>query len=147
MRTWIGHQLLAPSVFGDDYDINKHYPMCFTPDKDVSVRDVMEFMRNRYEGTPYDPDETGRTDMRVIGTDTAMSVHVMQVYPQLPAEMSTVLWECTGPAIYGVFVPVSNACTFTTTTDGTISIWPPTWAVWTGIVSSRECVKSDTGAF
>ena len=111
MRTWIGHQLLAPSAFKGDYDINRHYPACFTPDKPVSVRDVMELMRNRFEGTPYSPDETGRTDMRVIGTDTAMSVHVMQVYPQLPAEMSTVLWECAGPCIYGVFVPVSNACT------------------------------------
>ena len=77
----------------------------------VSVRDTMEFMRNRYEGTPYSPDETGRTDIRVIGTDTAMSVHIMQVYPKLPTEMSTVLWECSGPCIYGVFVPVSNACT------------------------------------
>lgn len=111
MRTWIGHQLLAPSVFKDDYSISEHYPACFTPDKPVSARDAMEFMRNRYEGTPYSPDETGRTDMRVIGTDTALSVHVMQVYPQLPTEMSTVLWECSGPCVYGVFVPVSNACT------------------------------------
>lgn len=111
MRTWIGHQLLAPSVFKDDYDKEEHYPMCFTPDKPVSVRDVMGFMRNRFEGTPYSPDETGRTDMRVIGSDTSMSVHIIQVYPQLPTEMSTVMWECTGPAIYGVFVPVSNACT------------------------------------
>ena len=35
-------------------------------------------MRNRFEGTEYSPDETGRTDMRVIGTDTALSVHITQ---------------------------------------------------------------------
>ena len=111
MRTWIGHQLLAPSAFNQDYDKSEHYPACFAPDKSVSTRDVMKIMRNRYEGTPYSPDETGRTDMRVIGSDTSMSVHVMQVYPKLPTKMSAVLWECSGPAIYGVFVPVSNACT------------------------------------
>jgi dipeptidase len=69
----------------------------------------MEIMRNRYEGTEYSPDETGRTDMRVIGTDTALSVHIAQIYPDLPADMSCVTWESTAPALYGVFVPVSNA--------------------------------------
>ncbi len=110
MRTWIGHQILSPSVYGD-YDRQALYPLCFTPDEKVSLLDVMEIMRNRYEGTEYNPDETGRTDMRVIGTDTALSVHVLQIYPTLPADMSCVIWESAGPALYGVFVPVSNAAT------------------------------------
>ncbi len=110
MRTWIAHQLMAPSAYGD-YDKNAIYPLCFAPDEKVSLLDVMEIMRNRYEGTEYSPDETGRTDMRVIGTDTALSVHIAQIYPDLPADMSCVTWESTGPALYGVFVPVSNAAT------------------------------------
>ncbi len=110
MRTWIAHQLMAPSAYGD-YDKTSLYPLCFTPDDKVSLIDVMEIMRNRYEGTEYSPDETGRTDMRVIGTDTALSVHIAQIYPDLPADMSCVTWESTGPALYGVFVPVSNAAT------------------------------------
>ena len=109
MRTWIGHQVLAPSAFGDDYDAKARYPLCFKPDAPVSLADVCGLMRNRYEGTKYDPDETGRIDMRVIGTDTAMSVHALQVYPDVPARMACVTWESTGPAIYGVFVPISNA--------------------------------------
>ena len=108
MRTWIGHKILSPSSY-EDYDKNEKYPLFFTPDKKVSLQDVMEILRNRYEGTEYSPDETGRTDMRVIGTDTAMSVHIAQIYPDLPADMSCVTWESTGPALYGVFVPVSNA--------------------------------------
>ena len=107
-RTWIAHRLLAPSGYGD-YDKKTLYPLCFSPDKKVSLQDVMAIMRNRFEGTQYSPDETGRTDIRVIGTDTALSVHVAQVYPQLPTEMSCVTWESTGPALNGVFVPVSNA--------------------------------------
>ena len=109
MRTWIGHKILAPSAYGA-YDFNKNYPLCFTPDKKVSVENVFSIMRNRYEGTEFSPDETGRTDIRVIGTDTAMSVHVVQVYPSLPPAVSCVTWESSGPAVYGVFVPVSNGC-------------------------------------
>ena len=109
MRTWIGHQLLAPSQYGADYDEDAFYPLCFDPDHKVSLQEIMELLRNRYEGTEYSPDEMGRTDMRVIGTDTALSVHIVQVYPDLPAEMSCVTWESTAPALYGVFIPVSNA--------------------------------------
>ena len=46
--------------------------------------------------------------MRVIGTDTALSVHIAQIYPDLPVDISCITWESTGPAIYGVFIPVSN---------------------------------------
>ncbi|MBO7404056.1 MAG: C69 family dipeptidase, partial [Clostridia bacterium] len=111
MRTWIGHQLLAPSVYSGAYDKTALYPLCFTPDKKVSLTDVMEIIRNRFDGTEYSPDATKRTDMRVIGTETALSVHIAQIYPDLEADLCCVTWESTGPAIYGVFVPVSNAVT------------------------------------
>ena len=108
LRTWMGHELLAPADY-EDYKENELYPLCFTPDKEVSLQEVMGIIRNRYEGTPYSPNETGRGDVRVIGTDTALSVHIAQIYPDLPKEMACVTWESTGPAIYGVFVPISNA--------------------------------------
>ena len=111
MRTWIGHQLLAPTAYAAGYDKTAIYPLCFAPEKKVALTDVMEIMRNRFDGTEYNPDDTGRTDMRVIGTETALSVHIAQIYPDLPAECCCVTWESTGPAIYGVFVPVSNAVT------------------------------------
>jgi dipeptidase len=110
LRTWIGHHILAPSNFTTTYNHNALYPLCFTPDKNVSVDDVSQLLRNRYEGTKYSPDETGRIDTRVIGTDTALSAHIVQIFPDLPAEMSCVSWVSSGPAIYGVFVPVSNDC-------------------------------------
>ena len=107
MRTWIGHRLLSSGY--EAYQKSDVYPLCFAPDQKVSAQDVMEILRNRYEGTQYSPDETGRTDMRVIGTDTALSVHVVQIWPEFPADMACITWESTGPAVYGVFVPVSNA--------------------------------------
>ena len=110
MRTWMGHKILAPSNFSADYNHNIMYPLCFSPDKKVSAQDVCHIFRNRYEGTTYSPDETGRIDMRVIGSDTTLSAHVVQVFPDLPAEMSCVSWISSGPPVYGVFVPVSNDC-------------------------------------
>ncbi len=110
MRTWIGHQILAPSNFSADYNHNARYPLCFTPDKDVSVQDVCQLLRDRFEGTKYSPDETGRIDMRVIGTETTLSAHAIQVFPDLPVEMSYVSWVSCGPPNYGVFVPISNDC-------------------------------------
>ena len=111
MRTWIGHKLLAPSAYSGDYEKKAVYPLCFDPDKKVALADVIEIMRNRFDGTEFDPDATKRTDMRVIDTETALSVHIAQIYTDFPAEMSCVTWESAGPAIYGVFVPVSNAVT------------------------------------
>ena len=109
-RTWVGHKLLAPSNFTKGYNHDEMYPLCFTPDKNVSLQDVSQIMRNRYNGTVFSPDETGRIDMGVIGTDTALSTHIIQVFPNLPAEMSCVSWVSSGPAVYGVFVPISNDC-------------------------------------
>ncbi len=106
-RTWMGHKLLAPASYGD-YEENTSYPLCFKAEKLLCAQDLMEIIRNRYEGTEYCPDDTGRTDMRVIGTETALSVHMVQIDPKLPAEISCVTWECTGPALQGVFIPVSN---------------------------------------
>lgn len=110
MRTWMTHKLLAPSKV-EDYNKDEKYPLCFKPDKEVSLTDVMAIMRNRFEKTEYSPDKTKRTDMRVIGTETATSVHIAQIYPNLPDNMSCVTWESSGPALYGVFVPVSNGAT------------------------------------
>ena len=109
MRTWIGHRLLNADT-PEDFSMEDRYPLVFTADHKVSVNEVMRLMRNRYEGTEYSPDETGRTDMRVIGTDVSLSVHVLQIYADLPAEMACVTWESVGPAIYGVFVPLSPLC-------------------------------------
>lgn len=109
MRTWIGHKVLSPSAYGD-YNKSDHYPLTFRADDRVSLEAVMELMRNRYEGTPYDPDETGRLDMRVIGTDTSMSVHIVQIHPDLPPAIAGTTWICLAPSIYGVFVPFNILC-------------------------------------
>ena len=110
MRTWFAHKLLAPSKFSMDYNHDSMYPLCFAPDKKVSIEDVCKILRNRYEGTKYSPDEYERSDIETIGSETALSAHAVQVFPNLPAEMSCVSWVSSGPPVYGVFVPLSNDC-------------------------------------
>lgn len=110
MRTWQGHRLLEASKYTSDYDHNAMYPLTFTPDKKVSTQDVAHVLRDRYEGTKYSPDEAGRNDTRAIGTDETLSAHIIQVFPNLPAEMSCVSWISSGPPLYGIFVPLSNDC-------------------------------------
>ena len=110
MRTWIGHHILAPSKFNSHYIHNDMYPLCFSPDEKVSLENVSQIFRNRYEGTQFSPDETRRVDMRVIGSDTTLSAHMIQIFPNLPAEMSCVSWVSCGPPVYGVYIPVSNDC-------------------------------------
>ena len=53
MRNWGGMKLLAPSQAGE-YDTDTFYPLFYSPDEKVSVLDVMDIYRNRYEGTELD---------------------------------------------------------------------------------------------
>ena len=110
MRTWEGHRLLNPSKYSSNYNHNEMYPLTFTPDKKVSLEDVAHVLRDRYEGTQYSPDEAGKNDSRAIGSDETLSAHIIQIFPNLPPEMSCISWVSSGPPVYGVFVPVSNDC-------------------------------------
>ncbi|MDD4080166.1 MAG: C69 family dipeptidase [Eubacteriales bacterium] len=111
-RTWIGHKTLAPSTAGD-YDINTQYDLFYTPDDKVSVKDLMALTRNRFEGTPFSPEETGRGDLRVIGTESQGTAHILQVFDGLPAALSCVGWQCLANAEHSVYLPISNVVTDT----------------------------------
>lgn len=111
-RTWIGHVLLAPSTAGE-YNTYTNYPLFYAPDEKVGLEDIFELYRNRLEGTEWAPDETGRIDQRVIGTETQATTHALEVFSDLPAEMAVVSWQCIANAEHSVFLPVSNLITDT----------------------------------
>ena len=111
-RTWIGHTLLAPGTAGP-YERDRQYELFYTPEGKVSTGDVMELLRNRFEGTPYAPDETGRVDQRVIGTETQGSAHILEVHDDLPAAMACVGWVCLANSEHSVYLPISNLITGT----------------------------------
>lgn len=112
MRTWYGHQVFAPSR-KEAYGTQTVYDLFFAPDAKVSLADVMEFTRSRYEGTEFCPDENGRNDMRVVGTETQYSCDVTEIHQELPTELSAVMWACLDSAEHSVYLPFSGILTET----------------------------------
>ena len=108
LRTWRGHMLLAASTAGE-YETGKMYPLFFKPDREIAVRNIFRLLRDRYEGTEYCPETSGRTDVRPISIERASSVHVLEVDPSLPDNMSVMTWAAMSQAEFSVFVPLSNA--------------------------------------
>ena len=62
------------------------------PDEKVSVLTVMDIYRNRYEGTPLDVTLPGNEENRVIGTERSSQIHILQTFPDWPAECSSIDW-------------------------------------------------------
>ena len=112
MRTWIGHKLLSPSTVGD-YKTDEYYPLFYTPDNKVSVTQVMEIYRNRYEGTAYDMSKTENAALRPIGVNTSSDIHIVQIYSDLPADSCDLLWLCMGEARNSLFIPSFSGITDT----------------------------------
>ena len=66
------------------------YPLFYQPDEKVSLSDIFELTRSRFEGTQWDPEETGRPDIRVIGIERQVNCSAIEIYDDLPAAMSAV---------------------------------------------------------
>ncbi|NYV27738.1 C69 family dipeptidase [Streptobacillus felis] len=84
------------------HDGEMAYELFRKPDKKISVKDVMNFLRYRYEGTDYDvdtPENKGK--IRAIGTDTNLEAHIFQIRENAP----TVMWLAMGTVEHSVFVP------------------------------------------
>ena len=104
MRTWRGHQLLSPST-SHEYDRSEYYPFFFKPDFKVDLATVRQLYRDRYEGTAFNPEETGSTTTRVIGYETQSEVHILEVFDNVPKEMTCVAWVCMSEAAHAPFIP------------------------------------------
>lgn len=112
MRNWGGMKLLAPSLVGE-YDTNEFYPLFYSPDEKVSVLDVMDIYRNRYEGTELDVNLPGNEGNRVIGTPNSSQIHILQTFPDWPAECAAINWICLGNTEHSVFIPFFSGITDT----------------------------------
>lgn len=117
LRTWGGRRLLSPSTTGE-YSHETYYPLFFRPDSKVSVADAMRVFRDRYEGTPFNPETSGNDEYRVIGDEAQEEVHIVEVYDNLPADMACVTWLSLSEAAHAPFIPLSNAITSCTPAYG-----------------------------
>ena len=112
MRNWYGQFLFNKNDPGK-YKKGTKYELLFTPKKKMTVRDIQELDRSRFEGTEFCPDENGRDDIRIIGIETQYSVDITEVHHDLPRPLSLVSWVCLDNAEHSVFVPFSNLITKT----------------------------------
>ena len=112
MRNWAGMTILTPSQAGE-YESGKFYPLFYTPDEKVSVLTVMDIYRNRLEGIPLDVTLPGQENNRVIGTERSSQIHILQTFPDWPAECAAIDWLALGNAQHSVFLPFFSGITET----------------------------------
>jgi len=133
MREWRVLSLVSPSlglqVTGDP--TVDRYPFSVKPDYPLSVQKLQAFMRDGYEGTPFDLTEHpafhprgqksplarpwGPTELfdlldikaeRALSTPTSGYVFVAQLRDWLPNALGNCLWFAYGPAYSSCFVPI-----------------------------------------
>lgn len=103
IRIWGGRRLLHGSV-GDDAYKTEHV-LLFKPSQKITVKDVMDVSRTRYEGTKYFLDIPGNKYIRSIATARQEECHILQIRPDMPKETACVMWLCLGNAEFAPYLP------------------------------------------
>ena len=105
-RLWGGYHFLAPSK---KLPYSTDFSLFFQPDKKVSVKDVMELQKYRYEGTAIDANlpknNTEKHKVRPIGIERQAECHVIELKDNFPKEAPGVLWLALGNAEHNVYLP------------------------------------------
>ncbi len=106
LRGWVGHDVFAPSE-ELDYDGEGGYDVFFEPDKKVDIEEAFDFFRNRFEGTPYDlADEDNSADYWGINNQSVGNASLVQIFNDVPAEMSSVIWSTPSNPTAAPFIPI-----------------------------------------
>lgn len=110
-RLWGGQNFLAPSK-NISYN-TEVFDLFMTPDNKVSLQDVMELQKYRYEGTEYDANLTKNAEVREIGTERQAECHILQIKPNYPSELGGIMWLAMGNAEHSVYLPTYGNITDT----------------------------------
>lgn len=109
-RQWIMAKALNPSfpVSLEEAETGE-MPVAFKPAKKIAVEDMMDVLRNHYEGTSLDRSENHRHNPHHTPyTICRYSTHkatIVQQRSEMPAEIGTVIWRALGQPCQSVFVP------------------------------------------
>lgn len=110
-RTWMGRRRFAPAEAGA-YDRMKLLPLFFTPDHKVTLREVQEVMRWRYEGTELCPEQgADKNTVRVVGVGRQSTCHALVLDASLPADRRCTMWVTLSNAEHAPFLPLNAAIT------------------------------------
>ena len=103
IRIWGGQRLLHGKVNKNPYDTE--YVLRFEPTEKISVKDVMDASRTRYEGTNYSLDIPANKYIRSISTSRQEECHILQIRPDMPKEMACIQWLCLSNAEFAPYLP------------------------------------------
>lgn len=105
-RQWGGLRFIA----ADSIPLSRSLPFSIKPRKKLGIGDVMQILRDHYEGTPLfeagpysgDPHRTG---MRSICTWTTQTSFVAQLRGNMPSDIGLVYWVCLGAPCTSFYIP------------------------------------------
>ncbi len=106
-RMWKGINALALNK----YDLDDEFPFSFLPERKVSLSDLMELLRDHYEGTPLDLTHEYKdgnphfTANDPICSPTTQYGFIAQLRNYLPADLGAVLWIAPYRPCVHPFVP------------------------------------------
>jgi dipeptidase len=106
-RVWRAQQLLTSSLKQDPDAFV--YPLTLKPDKKVSIPQLIEILRDYYQGTSFDISKhtaakEGKRE-RAIGIFRTVHTSVIQLRGNLPPEIGAVLWGGLSSALTAPFIP------------------------------------------
>jgi len=105
-RQWGGLRFVA----AETPPFDPHLPFSVKPRIKMGVTDVMQILRDHYEGTAFyaSNPETGdphRTGMRTICTWTTQTSFVAQLRNNMPNDIGLVYWVCLGAPCTSFYIP------------------------------------------
>lgn len=112
LRNWIGLRRFA-AAFDEAYSDDTFYPLFFTPEKKVSVTDLMTVFGDRYENTPFDMALPQNAACRPIGVSRQTDVHIVQTFSDLPGRCCALQWLAMSSAEHAIFIPAFSGITET----------------------------------
>ena len=112
LRVWRGHQLFDPSVSGE-FSAKDIYPLCFQPDRLISLEEILAFCGDRFDGSSYDMMLEENKGCFPAGDDYQAHAHVIELIPELPDNCCYIQWLSMGNARYSPFVPAFSGITDT----------------------------------
>ena len=109
-RAWYVQHYFSPDTTGADDPFNQELPFICYPSRKISIEDIKFVMSSHYENTPYDPyGGEGQTSkqklLRPIGLNRNLELHILQLRPNLPSEISAVHWLAFGANTFNIVVP------------------------------------------
>ncbi|MFC2158176.1 dipeptidase [Acidobacteriota bacterium] len=131
-RLWRLFDLVAPSKELSPDTPNADLPFSVKPDKKISVKDVMTILRDKYQGSPFDPVKglqggpfanpnymprpfkyKGKTynTARTISVNRAEYTTITQSRSWLPNPIGGVIWLAYGAQDTACYMPLYNAIT------------------------------------